>query len=55
MSAAYARYYAQLEAQTRLLSFMDCFFVLGIMTFCAVPLVLLTKNFKVGGAAPSGH
>jgi MFS transporter, DHA2 family, multidrug resistance protein len=54
MNAAYARYYAQLGAQTRLLGFMDCFHVLGVMTLCAVPFLFLTRNFKVGGA-PSGH
>jgi DHA2 family multidrug resistance protein len=55
MSAAYARYYAQLGAQTKLLGFMDCFHLLGVMTFCAVPLLWLTRNFKVGGKAPAGH
>ena len=55
MKAALARYYAQLEAQTRLLGFMDTFRVLAIMTFCAVPLLFLTKHFKVGGKAPAGH
>ena len=52
---AYARYYAQFQAQTRLLAFMDCFYVLGVMTLLAAPLVLLTKGFKVGGKAPAGH
>jgi DHA2 family multidrug resistance protein len=55
LSGAYARYYAQFQAQTRMLSFMDCFHVLGIMTLVAAPLVLLTKSFKVGGQAPEGH
>ena len=55
MSAAYARYYNQLQAQTRMLAFMDCFYVLGLITLIAAPLVLLTKNFKVGGKAPAGH
>jgi len=55
VSAAYARYYAQLTAQTRMLAFMDCFHVLGIATLIAAPLVLLTKSFKVGGKAPAGH
>lgn len=53
--AAYARVYAQLEAQTRMLGFMDCFHIIGVMTLLAAPLVLLTKNFKVGGKAPEGH
>ena len=55
MNAALARYYAQLEAQTKLLGFMDTFYVLAMMTFCAIPLLFLTKNFKVGGKAPAGH
>ena len=55
LKGAYARYYAQFEAQTRMLAFMDCFYVLGLMTLIAAPLVLLTKHFKVGGKAPAGH
>ncbi len=55
MAAAYARVYGQLEAQTRLLSFMDCFHVLGVITLVAAPLVWATKNFKLGGKAPAGH
>src|ERR1700722_7390116 len=55
VSAAYARYYDQLGAQTKLLAFMDCFYVLGLMTLIAAPIVLLTKNFKAGGKAPAAH
>lgn len=55
VKAAYARAYAQLEAQTRMLGFMDCFHIIGVMTLLAAPLVLLTKTFKVGGKAPAGH
>ena len=54
-NAAYGRYYGMLGSQTRLLAFMDCFFVMGLITFAAVPLVLLTKNFKVGGGSSSSH
>ena len=54
-SAAYARFYNQLEAQTRLLAFMDCFHVLGVVTLIAAPLVLLTNNFRAGGKAPEAH
>ncbi|WP_263381543.1 DHA2 family efflux MFS transporter permease subunit [Granulicella arctica] len=53
--AAYLRYYDQLGSQTKLLAFMDCFFVIGIVTLVAAPLVLLTKNFKIGGKAPPAH
>ncbi len=55
LSAAYARYYSQLEAQTHLLAFMDCFHVIGVVTLIAAPLVLLTKHFKIGGSAPAAH
>jgi len=55
MGAATARVYEQLSAQTRLLGFMDCFFILGVMTLAAAPLVWVTQNFKVGGKAPEAH
>ena len=55
LKAANLRYYDQLFAQTRLLAFMDCFHVIGIVTLVAAPLVLLTKNFKVGSKAPPAH
>jgi len=55
LNAAYARYYDQLGAQTRLLAFMDCFHIIGLITLIAAPLVLLTKNFKLGGKAPAAH
>jgi DHA2 family multidrug resistance protein len=54
-AAAYARVYEQLGAQTRFLAFMDCFWVLGLMTLIAAPLVLLTRSFRVGGKASVGH
>jgi len=55
LNAAYARYYGQLEAQTRFLAFMDCFYVIGLITLVAAPLVLLTKKFTVGGKAEPAH
>jgi len=55
MKAATLRYYEQLYAQTRFLAFMDCFYIVGVVTLIAAPLVLLTKNFKVGGKVPEGH
>ena len=54
-SAAYAHYYNQLQSQAHLLAFMDCFHVIGIVTLLVAPLVLLTKPFKTGRQAPSGH
>jgi MFS transporter, DHA2 family, multidrug resistance protein len=53
--AATAFYYNQLEQQTRLLGFMDCFRGIGWLTIGMVPLVLLIRSFKVGGKAPAGH
>jgi MFS transporter, DHA2 family, multidrug resistance protein len=34
---------------------MDCFFLLGVMTLVAAPLVLLTKSFTAGGKASGAH
>jgi DHA2 family multidrug resistance protein len=53
--AATLRYYEQLGNQTRLLAFMDCFHVIAVITLLAAPLVLLTRDFSVGGKAPEGH
>jgi MFS transporter, DHA2 family, multidrug resistance protein len=55
VTAAYARYYNQLHAQTQLLAFMDCFHIIGIITLIAAPLVLVTKNFKTGGKSTAAH
>jgi DHA2 family multidrug resistance protein len=55
MSAAYARLYEQLQAQSSLLAFMDCFFILGVITLAAAPLVLLMKHFRVASKAPPAH
>jgi MFS transporter, DHA2 family, multidrug resistance protein len=55
VKAATLRYYDQLGSQTHLLAFMDCFHILGVVTLIAAPIVLLTKNFKVGGKVPEGH
>ena len=55
ISAAYARIYAQLGAQTHMLAFMDCFHLIGIMTLVAAPLVLLTRRFNIGGGPSGGH
>ncbi|MGA7158241.1 MAG: DHA2 family efflux MFS transporter permease subunit [Acidobacteriaceae bacterium] len=55
MRAATLRFYDQLGAQTKLLGFMDCFYIIGVVTFVAAPLVWLTRPFKLGGKAPEGH
>ena len=54
MAAATARYYDQLYAQTRLLAFMDCFYIMGIMTLVAAPVVLFTVGMKRTAKAPEG-
>ena len=57
LSAAYAHYYAELQAHAHVLAFMDCFHVLGIITLIAAPLVLATKYFSLGGSknSPAAH
>jgi MFS transporter, DHA2 family, multidrug resistance protein len=55
VSAAYGRAYHQLQAQAQMLSFMDCFYIIGIITLIAAPIVLLTRKFRIGGGAPAGH
>jgi DHA2 family multidrug resistance protein len=55
MRAAYLHYYNQLEQQTRLLGFMDCFRAIGWLTLALVPVVFFIRSFKVGGKAPAGH
>ncbi len=54
MAAATARYYDQMYAQTRLLAFMDCFHIMGVMTLVAAPVVLFAAGMKRGGKAPEG-
>jgi hypothetical protein len=36
---------------------MDCFYVLGIVTLIAAPLVFATKRFSLGGSknTPAAH
>jgi DHA2 family multidrug resistance protein len=53
--AATAQFYAQLDAQTRLLGFMDCFHLIGWITLAVAPLVLLIRHFKVAGKAGPAH
>ena len=57
VKAAYAHYYALLDAHAHLLAFMDCFHMLGIITLVAAPLVLATKDFSLGGNknTPAAH
>ena len=55
LSAAYLHTYQQLQAQARLLAFMDCFHVLGVITLLAAPLVLLTRNFRASSRGGAAH
>ena len=55
VAAATARYYDQLYAQTRLLAFMDCFYILGIMTLIFAPLALLASKAKSAKAPDGAH
>jgi len=50
--AAQGRVLTQLERQVQLLSFMDCFRVLGYVTVVTVPLVLAIRHFQSAGKAP---
>ena len=54
MSAAYVRVYNQLQVQSQMLAFMDCFYVIGVLTLAAVPLLFFVRQFRVGGAT-GGH
>ena len=53
LTAAYARINNQLYAQTRLLAFMDCFYILGLVTLIAAPVALLVKNTRPGKDTPA--
>jgi DHA2 family multidrug resistance protein len=55
LTAAYNHYYTELINQTRLLGFMDCFFILGVITLVVAPLALLTKSFKTAGKSTAAH
>jgi DHA2 family multidrug resistance protein len=53
--AATLYYYTQLENQTRLLAFMDCFHVVGWVTLAAAPLVLLIRHVRSPSKASAAH
>jgi DHA2 family multidrug resistance protein len=55
VKAAYLYYYTQLEQQTRLLGFMDCFRIIGWVTLAMVPLVFFIRHFHVSGKPSGGH
>ena len=41
--------------QAALLAYIDVFYVLGILSACAIPLALLLRSVKLGGAPKSAH
>lgn len=47
--------YQQLLHQSEFLAFMDCFRVFAWLTLIMIPLVILVRRFKVGGAPTGGH
>jgi DHA2 family multidrug resistance protein len=47
--------YQQLVRQSTFLAFMDCFRVIGWLTFLMIPLVFVIRKFRAGGEAPAGH
>jgi DHA2 family multidrug resistance protein len=53
--AALGLLHQQLIRQSTFLAFMDCFRVIGWLTFAMIPLVLMLRKFKVGVGAPAGH
>ena len=53
--SAYGILSGRLQAQASLLAFMDCFYILGLLTLAAAPLALLTKSFKPDSGASAGH
>jgi DHA2 family multidrug resistance protein len=55
VTAATLRYYDQLYAQTRLLAFMDCFYILGVMTLIFAPLALFAAKAKNAKPPEGAH
>jgi DHA2 family multidrug resistance protein len=45
----------QVQTQAAFLAYMDGFFVLMLIALSAVPLAMLLRNVKLGGARPAGH
>jgi DHA2 family multidrug resistance protein len=53
--AATLHFYTQLENQTRLLAFMDCFHIIGWITLASAPLVLLIHHLRAPSKASAAH
>ncbi|HXT07041.1 MAG TPA: DHA2 family efflux MFS transporter permease subunit [Roseiarcus sp.] len=52
---AFAWIAQQVEAQASLLAFIDVFYALMVMALAAIPLALILRNVKLGGARPAAH
>src|SRR5258705_645330 len=55
LSRAQALIYATVQKQSALLASLDVFWLLCVLALAAVPLVLLIKNIRPGGAAARRH
>jgi len=49
--SALAQVHAIVQQQATMLAFLDCFWILGVIAFLAVPLTFLIRKFKQGGGA----
>jgi DHA2 family multidrug resistance protein len=45
----------QIQAQASLLAYIDVFWTLMLVSACAMPLALLLRKVKLGGATQLGH
>ena len=54
-SQAFAWIGQQVQAQAALLAYVDVFWVLMVISLAAVPLALILRKVKLGGAAPVAH
>jgi DHA2 family multidrug resistance protein len=55
LPAAYGYVYSRLQAQAHFLAFMDCFYLIGILTLFAAPLVLLVRPGAAANKSAVGH
>jgi MFS transporter, DHA2 family, multidrug resistance protein len=49
--SALAQVHAIVQQQAAMQAFLDCFWILGVIAFLAVPLTFLIRKFKQGGGA----
>jgi DHA2 family multidrug resistance protein len=45
----------QIQTQASFLAYIDVFWALMVISLCAVPLALILRKVKLGGAAPAAH